>query len=47
MDSKHNIQMIFFSGEEQFYPTANTLVQGSYYPTDKALDRLSEDVHNQ
>nr|CAD2178420.1 unnamed protein product [Meloidogyne enterolobii] len=34
-------------GEEQFYPSANTLIQGSHYPTDKALDRLSEDVHNQ
>uniref|UniRef100_A0A915NW00 Pre-mRNA-splicing factor SYF2 n=1 Tax=Meloidogyne floridensis TaxID=298350 RepID=A0A915NW00_9BILA len=36
-----------FAREEQFYPSANTLIQGSHYPTDKALDRLSEDVHNQ
>jgi hypothetical protein len=34
-------------GEDQFYPSANTLIQGSHYPTDKGLDRLSEDVHNQ
>ncbi|KAL3117933.1 hypothetical protein niasHT_005176 [Heterodera trifolii] len=34
-------------GEDQFYASANTLIQGSHYPTDKALDKLSEDVHNQ
>lgn len=34
-------------GENQFYPTANTLVHGSHYPTPKALNRLSEDIHNQ
>lgn len=34
-------------GPQQFYPTANTLIQGSHYPTEKGLDRLSEDVQNQ
>uniref|UniRef100_A0A914GUX3 Pre-mRNA-splicing factor SYF2 n=1 Tax=Globodera rostochiensis TaxID=31243 RepID=A0A914GUX3_GLORO len=34
-------------GEDQFYANANTLIQGSHYPTDKALGKLSEDVHNQ
>ncbi|KAH7709596.1 GCIP-interacting protein p29 [Aphelenchoides avenae] len=34
-------------GEEEFYPTANTLIQGSHYPTDAALDKLSNDVHGQ
>uniref|UniRef100_A0A915DNW1 Pre-mRNA-splicing factor SYF2 n=1 Tax=Ditylenchus dipsaci TaxID=166011 RepID=A0A915DNW1_9BILA len=33
--------------EEQFYPGADTLIQGSHYPTDGALDKLSEDVRKQ
>ncbi|GMR32354.1 hypothetical protein PMAYCL1PPCAC_02549 [Pristionchus mayeri] len=31
-----------FVGEEQFYPSADTLIQGSHYPTSSALDRMSE-----
>ncbi|ETN76536.1 SYF2 splicing factor [Necator americanus] len=34
-------------GEEQFYPTANTLIHGSHYPTSAAMERLSEDVKGQ
>lgn len=33
-------------GEDQFYPTANTLIMGEHYPTNKSLDKLSDDVHN-
>ncbi|PAV60443.1 hypothetical protein WR25_10580 [Diploscapter pachys] len=34
-------------GAEQFYPSANTLIQGSHYPTTSAMDRLSKDVMGQ
>ncbi|KAI1730910.1 SYF2 splicing factor domain-containing protein [Ditylenchus destructor] len=34
-------------GEEQFYPSADTLIQGSHYPTDNALNKLSDDVRKQ
>ncbi|CAJ0933138.1 unnamed protein product, partial [Mesorhabditis belari] len=32
-------------GEEQFYPSVNTITDGAYYPTPAALDRLSNTVH--
>lgn len=34
-------------GEKEFYPDANTLIQGSHYPTNKAMDKLSADIKNQ
>jgi len=34
-------------GEEQFYPSVDTPIQGAHYPTRKALDRLAEDVQKQ
>uniref|UniRef100_A0A1I7YMJ7 Pre-mRNA-splicing factor SYF2 n=1 Tax=Steinernema glaseri TaxID=37863 RepID=A0A1I7YMJ7_9BILA len=34
-------------GEDQFYPTANTLIHGSHYPTDSAKDKLVKDVEQQ
>jgi len=34
-------------GDDQFYPTSNTIITGSHYPTEKSLDKLSEDVHQQ
>uniref|UniRef100_A0AC34R3C7 Pre-mRNA-splicing factor SYF2 n=1 Tax=Panagrolaimus sp. JU765 TaxID=591449 RepID=A0AC34R3C7_9BILA len=34
-------------GEDQFYPTVNTMIHGSHYPTKTALDKLAEDVKGQ
>lgn len=34
--------LVYFSGEEQFYPTGDTLIQGGHYPTSSALDRMSD-----
>jgi pre-mRNA-splicing factor SYF2 len=34
-------------GEDQFYPTANTLIHGSHYPTSLAMEKLSQDVLGQ
>jgi len=34
-------------GDEQFYPSSNTLMLGSHYPTDSAMSKLSDDIHNQ
>lgn len=43
-DMKSYEQMKEVVGEEQFYPSANTLIAGSHYPTDAALDKLKDDV---
>jgi len=32
---------------EDFYPTSNTLIQGSHYPSKSAMDRLAADVEKQ
>jgi len=40
-------QMREVIGEQEFYPTADTLIHGSHYPTDAAMDKLSADVQNQ
>uniref|UniRef100_A0A5S6QW12 Pre-mRNA-splicing factor SYF2 n=1 Tax=Trichuris muris TaxID=70415 RepID=A0A5S6QW12_TRIMR len=32
---------------EEFYPTVNTLIQDAHYPSEKAIDRLVQDVHQQ
>lgn len=34
-------------GVDQFYPTANTLIQGSHYPTSAAMEKISTDVVGQ
>ncbi|KAE9415757.1 hypothetical protein Angca_004477 [Angiostrongylus cantonensis] len=34
-------------GEDQFYPTANTLIHGAHYPTSAAMEKLAEDVKGQ
>uniref|UniRef100_A0A0N5AJW7 Pre-mRNA-splicing factor SYF2 n=1 Tax=Syphacia muris TaxID=451379 RepID=A0A0N5AJW7_9BILA len=34
-------------GDEQFYSTSDTLVVGSHYPTDAALDKLRDDIISQ
>lgn len=34
-------------GEAQFYPTVDTMIHGTHYPTQNALDKLSEDVKGQ
>uniref|UniRef100_A0A7I4XV78 Pre-mRNA-splicing factor SYF2 n=1 Tax=Haemonchus contortus TaxID=6289 RepID=A0A7I4XV78_HAECO len=34
-------------GEDQFYPTANTLIHGSHYPTSAAMEKLAQDVVGQ
>lgn len=43
----YKLILIFFSGEDQFYPNANTLIQGSHYPTQCSLEKLSSDVQKQ
>jgi len=45
MDSYQKMKGVL--GEEEFYPTVNTLFQGSHYPTENALKKLSEDVEKQ
>ncbi|KAE9553315.1 hypothetical protein FO519_003481 [Halicephalobus sp. NKZ332] len=40
-------QMKHVVGEDQFYPTANTMIHGSHYPTQAALNKLSSDVKGQ
>ncbi|KAI6191183.1 Pre-mRNA-splicing factor SYF2 [Aphelenchoides bicaudatus] len=34
-------------GDEEFYPTANTLIQGSHYPTESAMSKLTGDLQAQ
>ncbi|KAI6243685.1 Pre-mRNA-splicing factor SYF2 [Aphelenchoides fujianensis] len=34
-------------GTEEFYPSANTLITGSHYPTGKAMEKLVVDVNGQ
>ncbi|KAK6022046.1 SYF2 splicing factor [Ostertagia ostertagi] len=34
-------------GVDQFYPTANTLIHGSHYPTSAAMEKLAQDVQGQ
>ncbi|KAI6174042.1 Pre-mRNA-splicing factor SYF2 [Aphelenchoides besseyi] len=34
-------------GDEEFYPTANTLITGSHYPTDAAMNKLVAEVDKQ
>ncbi|KAI6205917.1 Pre-mRNA-splicing factor SYF2 [Aphelenchoides besseyi] len=34
-------------GNEEFYPTANTLISGSHYPTDSAMNKLVGEVDKQ
>ncbi|KAK0405127.1 hypothetical protein QR680_017810 [Steinernema hermaphroditum] len=46
-DMKSYKQMREVVGEDQFYPTANTLLHGSHYPTDAAKDKLVKDVESQ
>jgi len=46
-DMKTYSEMRQVMGDEQFYPTSDTLIQGSHYPTSSAIDRLSEDVEKQ
>lgn len=46
-DLEHYAKMREAVGEEQFYPSADTLLRDSHYPTRKALDRLADDVHKQ
>uniref|UniRef100_A0A0N4ZPC8 Pre-mRNA-splicing factor SYF2 n=1 Tax=Parastrongyloides trichosuri TaxID=131310 RepID=A0A0N4ZPC8_PARTI len=31
-------------GEDNFYPTANTIIDGTYYPSETGLDKLSESI---
>jgi len=38
------VNFFFFRGDDQFYPTSNTLIAGSHYPTDAALDKLQDDI---
>uniref|UniRef100_A0A7E4ZZ29 Pre-mRNA-splicing factor SYF2 n=1 Tax=Panagrellus redivivus TaxID=6233 RepID=A0A7E4ZZ29_PANRE len=46
-DMKSYEEMKSVVGEDQFYPSANTMIQGSHYPTKNALDKLSSDVQGQ
>ncbi|CAB3402558.1 unnamed protein product [Caenorhabditis bovis] len=34
-------------GDDQFYPTADTLIHGSHYPTTSAMEKLVNDVKGQ
>jgi len=34
-------------GEEEFYPSANTLIQGSHYPTESAMNKLTTNIDEQ
>ena len=36
-----------FSGDAQFYPSADTLIQGAHYPTETAMDKLAANVKEQ
>jgi pre-mRNA-splicing factor SYF2 len=45
LNSYHKMKEVV--GEEQFYPTANTLIHGAHYPTETAMNKLAEDVRNQ
>ncbi|KAK5966643.1 Pre-mRNA-splicing factor syf-2 [Trichostrongylus colubriformis] len=46
-DSESYKKMREIVGEDQFYPTANTLIHGSHYPTSVAMERLAQDVQGQ
>ena len=37
-------EVVFSSGAEQFYPSADTLIQGSHYPTTSALDKMADNA---
>lgn len=43
-DMKSYEEMKQVVGDEQFYPTSDTLIVGTYYPTDAALDKLKDDI---
>uniref|UniRef100_A0A914DQJ0 Pre-mRNA-splicing factor SYF2 n=1 Tax=Acrobeloides nanus TaxID=290746 RepID=A0A914DQJ0_9BILA len=45
METYNNMKEVV--GADQFYPTADTLIQGSHYPTDSSLNKLVEDVKGQ
>ncbi|KJH53364.1 SYF2 splicing factor [Dictyocaulus viviparus] len=34
-------------GDDQFYPTADTLIHGAHYPTSSAMEKLVQDVKGQ
>lgn len=36
-----------FSDAKEFYPGVNTLISGTYYPTDAALNKLADDIRAQ
>lgn len=36
--------IFIFSGDEEFYPRADTLIHGTHYPTETAMNRLTEDL---
>ncbi|CAD5228254.1 unnamed protein product [Bursaphelenchus okinawaensis] len=46
-DMKNYHKMKTVVGESEFYPSVDTLITGSHYPTDKALAKLSDDVKGQ
>ncbi|CAI4226238.1 unnamed protein product [Auanema sp. JU1783] len=46
-DMKSYKQMRQVVGEEQFYPGVNTLIHGSHYPTQAAMEKLAGDVKGQ
>uniref|UniRef100_A0A914ZR02 Pre-mRNA-splicing factor SYF2 n=1 Tax=Parascaris univalens TaxID=6257 RepID=A0A914ZR02_PARUN len=46
-DMKSYEKMRDVVGADQFYPSANTLITGSHYPTDAAMEKLAEDINAQ
>lgn len=44
-DMKNYKKMRDFVGKEEFYPSADTLIQGQHYPTTSALEKLSDTAH--
>ncbi|VDK60817.1 unnamed protein product [Anisakis simplex] len=46
-DMKSYEKMKEIVGEEEFYPTSNTLITGSHYPTDAAKEKLAQDIRSQ
>uniref|UniRef100_A0A0M3HGY5 Pre-mRNA-splicing factor SYF2 n=1 Tax=Ascaris lumbricoides TaxID=6252 RepID=A0A0M3HGY5_ASCLU len=46
-DMKSYEKMRDIVGADQFYPSANTLITGSHYPTDAAMEKLAEDINAQ
>uniref|UniRef100_A0A914VIN4 Pre-mRNA-splicing factor SYF2 n=1 Tax=Plectus sambesii TaxID=2011161 RepID=A0A914VIN4_9BILA len=46
-DMRNYSEMRQVMGDEQFYPSSNTLIQGNHYPTDSSIDRLVGDIEKQ